>query len=111
MHVRKALVSGILGVSLALSIAGTANAYCLVDNLQWDDGGDHGLLQIHCINDAWYSASTASFCGPHTTDTLKAWLSMAQAAWLSGKHLQMTWDSKSGCGYDGRHFYILNLLN
>ena len=106
--------SGLLKTSISLLVAvntitATTPAHadpspvtCSPSKVYWDAGSAQshgGYLNIQCVEDPnnWYYAG--SVCSPTSIDTLKAWLSLAQAAELSGKTLTITYDAAqcNGC--------------
>lgn len=102
-------------LSLGLGIAAflmSASAFatpqsCVPDATSWNDDTG-GSLAIHCSNtNTWFFAKKAlSGCTAVSVDTLKAWLSMAQAAILAGKTLTIDFTS---CGGTATEFTWLQL--
>ena len=95
----------VLGISIAVvSLFATprqaeaAAVSCTVTGVAYDDGP---RLIVNCSGTYYYGQS-ATGCQSKSVDTLKVWNSMAQAALLSGKKLQVETQTATGCtGYIG----------
>lgn len=86
----------------ALLIPGSANAAsttCTVIKTAW---AMDGTVQVMCSTGVWYYALTGS-CTVVGLDARKAWLSLAQAAQLSGKPFYMEYTT---CGSGNSLSYV-----
>lgn len=74
------------------------NGVCVPDQISWDDTK---TFAIHCSNkNNWYFArsyNTTDGCEAVSIDTLKAWLSMSEAAILAGKTVNINVVTADAC--------------
>jgi hypothetical protein len=87
----------VIATSLALfkGTSQAANLTCKVSSVAWTDGNG-GTTQIYC-GGVWYYARGTG-CVPTSLDGRKAYMTLAQAAFLSGKSLYLEFStSPTGC--------------
>lgn len=89
MNLKKLLplasVMSVLGVVATTTPARASSVDCQITNVLWAAGTGGGELQIKCGGTWYYADTTTATCTAKGSDTTKAWLSMAEAALLSGK--------------------------
>jgi hypothetical protein len=91
--------------SVAVSLEANASALgksCVVSGVAYDQSTG-GRVRLSCNDGTAFYGSTAA-CGTvpsFSVDTLKTWVSLGQAAFLSGKRLSITYEttSASKCVY------------
>ena len=88
------LVLGIMAIGFNAAAAGVQRAPCTVQNFFRDQIGS----SFTCSGAGYVLRSTCNGAG-FTADTLKTWESMAMAALLSGKKLQIVVDDGLPCVY------------
>lgn len=99
-----------IGIAIATSTARADTLYsnCTVVNVAYQNG----VVGFICSGSAgWANAgATGSGCStPVSVDTLKSWLSLAQAAFLSGKHLNFYYAGTcSGGAYQVTRVELVN---
>lgn len=73
----------------------TTKSQCTVDKVAWFDtgymSGTRGGVLVNCVGDAtnFYSFGSHPYCGSYTIEVLKGLFSVAQAALLSGKKVDI----------------------
>jgi hypothetical protein len=103
------ICASMLFLVLAMVPAGMAHAgtwSCQVSNIVQDNGGGFGGFYIYCTSMPSGVGAFSNWVGkcagaPATADLIKVWHSMATAALLSGKTLQVTYDNAGTCGSAG----------
>lgn len=90
-------VSAVSAVALAWGIYGSTAKVCTPAAVYWEaDNGGQVVLQCREDSQTYYfMKSSCSNANEHTLDDVKQVMSLANAAFLSGKPLQMLW---AGCG-------------
>jgi hypothetical protein len=90
-----ALVAG--GLLTASNAHAAYNGVCTPDMTSFDDIS----FAVHCTQtNNWYFAFNTgndSGCQPLKNDTLKTWMSLSEAAILSGKNLSINATDQGGC--------------
>lgn len=82
-------------VSTASDRAEALQTTCTVSDVAWATGGS-GTLQVYCGGSWYYAFGSHGSCPVVNIDARKAWQSLAQSAFLSGKRLYLEYDSCSG---------------
>src|ERR1039457_5989387 len=89
-----ALIAGIIVVSASETASATLVEPCVVTAVNSDTANN---ITVSC-NGTWYFAQVGDCGGTTTTiDSIKAFLSLAQAALLSGRNLSINTNSAAGC--------------
>lgn len=80
----------VAGCMLSTTAFAAGPEYCVPEAVSWDK--NYGArISIQCGSTAYWSHHNRSSCSGHNrgADTLKAWLSLGQAALLSGKRVKV----------------------
>jgi len=94
------------------AFASYSNATCTVSNVGYSSTGSAAYIAIICggITYVAWDASAPSGCVSTTVDALKTWMSLAQAAVLSGKSLGVYYNNTGNTCSGYNSIFQLNLL-
>jgi hypothetical protein len=74
------------GVLAIASPARASTVNCNITNIAWHSDVGGGELQLYCSGNWYYADITGTgACSAKGSDSVRSWLSLAQAAYLAGK--------------------------
>ena len=113
MYHSREILAFVLASGVALAITGSAGdaratsyVTCTVTSVAWATGGG-GTFQVICGGNWYYAFGSSSTCPTVSLDARKAWQSLAQSAFLSGKPLYIEYSTCTG----GRAMTYARLTN
>jgi hypothetical protein len=90
-----AMIGSAAAVGTSAREAHAASATCTVDKVAYT-ANNGGTLQLSCGGNWYYAFGSYSGCIVQSADTKKAWQSLAQSAFLSGKPMYLEYTACGG---------------